>query len=136
MLGAAKKNLARLKRSPPGHRFLNKYNAAHRKGARTSPGARVLRIGLAVISFLVGVVFVFLPGPGIVFFALTGALLAPESRRLAVGLDWTELKLRAGLAWAKRTWEKLGWFGRSVVILVVAVLATAVGMAAWQRFFT
>ena len=135
MLGAARKNLSGLKRSPPGHRFQNKYNAAHRSGAGNSVGVRILRIGLAVVSFVVGVVFVFLPGPGIVFFALTGVLLAPESRRLAVGLDWTELKLRALLGGVKRTWKKSGWFARSGVILVGAGLATAFGAAVWYRFF-
>jgi len=101
----------------------------------TSPGARILRVALAVVAIALGVVFVFLPGPGVVFFALAGALLAPESRLLAAALDWTELKIRAGLAWAKRIWKKLGWFARSLAILVAMLLAIPVVLAVWYRFF-
>jgi len=122
-------------RSAPGQRFQNKYKAAHRKDAHTSPGARILRVALAVVAIALGVVFVFLPGPGVVFFALAGALLAPESRLLAAALDWTELKIRAGLAWAKRIWKKLGWFARSLAILVAMLLAIPVVLAVWYRFF-
>jgi hypothetical protein len=135
MFGAAKRNLAGLKRSQPGRRFQNKYNSAHRKGANRSAGLQLLRIGLAVVALVIGVVCMFLPAPGILFLAMAGALLAPESRRLAVGLDWTELKLRAGMAWAKRTWARLDWFARGVVILAGGLVAVALGRALWRHFF-
>lgn len=96
---------------------------------------RILRCGLAFVAVVIGVILVFVPGPAVLFFALAGALLAPESRRLAAGLDWTELKLSAGLKWAKRTWAKFGWFARCLVVLVTLLLAIPVGLAVWNRFF-
>jgi hypothetical protein len=135
MFAATQRSLAGLKRSAPGHRFENSYNTSRRNGAQRSVGARIVRIGLAVVAFALGVVFAFIPGPGVLFFALAGALLAPESRRLAIALDWTEVKLRELIRWSKRTWKKLGWFARSVVILVGASLGGAAAWFMWQRFF-
>ena len=54
-----------------------------------------MNLVLAVISFVLGIVFSIIPGiPGVLFFGLCAALLAAESLAVARGLDLTELKLR------------------------------------------
>ncbi|MDB6093895.1 MAG: hypothetical protein JWM32_1457 [Verrucomicrobia bacterium] len=114
-----------MERSPPGRRFQNKYEAAHRKGREISLVGRMIRFGLAIIAFALGVVFAFIPGPAFVFFALAGGLLATESRCVAKGLDWTELKLRAMFRWLKQYWKDLGLLGRIAVVTLIAVVAMA-----------
>ena len=49
----------------------------------------------AASCFAVGVVLAFIPGPAVVFFGLTAALSATQSRWVAERLDHAELYLRA-----------------------------------------
>ena len=55
---------------------------------------RISSIGLAVISTVIGVVLVFIPGPAFIFFMIAGALLASQWWALACLLDRTEIVLR------------------------------------------
>lgn len=132
MLAALKRQWHGLRRSPPGHRFQNRY-----ANARKHPEPawrRALLIGAALVLGIVGVVFAFIPGPAILFFALAGALLAGESRVIARGLDWTELRLRALLGWAKRRWRRLGGAGRMAVGGLGLAGAVGGAFAAWHVF--
>jgi hypothetical protein len=47
---------------------------------------------------LFGFILFFIPGPGVLFVALGGALVANESLIAARMFDWIELKCRAGIA--------------------------------------
>ena len=55
---------------------------------------RAAYAGAAVVSLAVGVVLAFVPGPAVVFFALTAALLAAQSAWLARRLDAAEIWVR------------------------------------------
>ena len=81
-----------LRRGPTGRRFrrFHRDHAHRRKG-----WARYLTCFAALLSFAVGVVLVFIPGPAVVFFALTCALLATQSLWMARWLDRSEMRLRA-----------------------------------------
>lgn len=83
-----KKHWYELRTTRAGRRFQAFYasHATHRVG-----WARCLTIGAAVVSFAIGVVLAFIPGPAVVFFALTAALLSTQSRWLAAKLDRSEL---------------------------------------------
>lgn len=74
----------------PGQRFRDRYER-HRR--RTTPYrwlGRLLRLFLALVCFVIGLVLAFVPGPAIVFFFLAGALVASDWRWAAGLLDWTE----------------------------------------------
>jgi multisubunit Na+/H+ antiporter MnhG subunit len=86
-----------IKASRAGERFQDFYRRKHR--AERSRLSRWLGPVFALLSFAIGVVLVFVPGPAVVFFALTAALLAAESRAVARALDRAELRLRD--VWAK-----------------------------------
>lgn len=76
---------------PPGVRF----RGTHREYARHCRGwVKVLLLVAAVISFAIGVVLAFIPGPAVVFFAITCAICALLSGAVARLFDRTELKLR------------------------------------------
>lgn len=80
-----------------------------------------MRVMLAGVAFVLGLIFAVLPGPAFIFFIIAGALLATESRGVAVLLDWSELRLRALWKWAKRQWRKMNLAGRIVVATTGAV---------------
>jgi fatty acid desaturase len=79
----------------PGMRFQRFHDEQGRR--RSPPWIRALYIAMAAVSFVVGVVLAFIPGPAVVFFALTAALLAAQSEWIARRLDAAELWLRRRL---------------------------------------
>lgn len=93
-----------LRHWPTGRRFrrFHREHAAHRLG-----WARWLTCFAAAVSFVIGVVLMFIPGPAILFYALTCALAATQSQLVARLLDRSEVRLRA--LWrryqARRAWR-------------------------------
>jgi uncharacterized membrane protein SirB2 len=87
-----KRHWQELRGTRAGRRFQAFYetHAAHRMG-----WARCLTFFAALVTFAIGVVLAFIPGPAVVFFALTAALLSTQSRWLARKLDRSELYVHA-----------------------------------------
>ena len=118
-----------LKHGRAGYRFAARYEAG--KKARLNSSwpyriRRIVRLFVALGLLAVGVVLAFIPGPAIVFFFLSGGLLASESSLIARFLDWSELRLRATWGWLKRHWQALPVWGK-VVVPVMAGGAALVG---------
>jgi hypothetical protein len=92
MLEGLKARWRRLKAGQPGARFQRQYreNRESRKSGLQRWGSVAAGVGL----IFVGVVALFVPGPGILFIAAGGAVLARESLVVARGLDWLEIRGR------------------------------------------
>lgn len=117
----------------PGARFQHAHARAQRQRGSTPWWQRAAQLVLAAIAFALGLIFAVLPGPAVLFFAIAGALVATESRTVAVTLDRLELRLRAIGKWAGGHWHRLRLPGR------IAVAATgamgALGAAAFTGWF-
>jgi len=87
MFARIKATWTRLKRREPGERFQSFYRAQRSK----PPAVRVAYVGIAIVSFAIAVVLMFIPGPAVVFFALSAALLSTQSQWLAAALDRAEV---------------------------------------------
>jgi hypothetical protein len=117
MLSALREQWQKLKSLPPGERFQSFHREQEKKGI----GVKVAYAVLSIVLFAAGVVFAFIPGPAVVFFALCGAALAAQSAWIARLLDRGEVKGRQ-LAYAARdAWRRrrershrLGSSGRGV----------------------
>jgi hypothetical protein len=110
-----KKDFRDIKRGRPGHRFQDHYKHEHRAhGTRRSRG-RLWRLVVGIALLLVGVVLCFIPGPGLPFIFLGGALLAAESLVVARIMDWLEVRVQAIRHWGIRHWKKLPLWGRIIV---------------------
>lgn len=133
MIDSLKRQWHQLKRGSPGHRFQASHAASRN---RKSPiWHRVARFVIAMVALAVGIFFAVMPGPAVVFFALAGALLATESRPLAVAMDWSEVKIRALVHWGRRHWKQLGLPGRIAVITLGAACSVGmVGLSVWMVF--
>jgi hypothetical protein len=94
MFDRFKSQLSALKRSKPGHRFQDRYerNQASRNTLKLL--WRIVRVAVAAVFVALGVIFMFIPGPAIVFYAIAGALLSTDSRPVAKALDWIEVHAR------------------------------------------
>jgi uncharacterized paraquat-inducible protein A len=80
----------------PGARFEQLHA---REQHKTRPWMRPLLVIGTVVSLVLGVIFAFIPGPAVVFFAIAAALLAMQSEWIARHLDeaeqWSRRKVRA-----------------------------------------
>jgi hypothetical protein len=92
MLERLKGRWRRLKAGQPGARFQRQYreNRESRKSGLQRWGAVAAGAGL----ILLGILLLFIPGPGLLFIAAGGAVLARESQVLARAMDWGEVRGR------------------------------------------
>lgn len=77
-------------RDPAGKRFRNRYDRTRNYG----PLRRALVLGGGGLLVVVGVIFMPLPGPGILIVLAGGALMAGQSLTVARALDAAEVKVR------------------------------------------
>ncbi len=99
MTSALHRQWDKLKQLPPGERF----RTFHHEQQGKSVWVKGAYAGLSLVCFGLGVVFAFIPGPAVVFFALCAALLATQSAWVARHLDRAEVKGRR-LALSVRKW--------------------------------
>ena len=89
-----------LKQYPPGERF-EQFHVAEQQRSRW---VKLAYMGAALLLLPIGVLFAFIPGPAVLFFALSAALFATQSLWLAKRLDRGEL-------WLRKTWVTArGWW--------------------------
>jgi hypothetical protein len=99
MLSHMKARWHELKEFAPGERFEKFYEAEQHR----SHWVKVAYLGAAVALIPIGVLFAFIPGPAVLFFGLSAALFATQSRWFAKRLDRGEIALRN--AWlTMRAW--------------------------------
>ena len=88
-----------LKRGRPGHRFQGRYER-HTQGGVLR---KWLVIAGGVLLIVAGVVFLPLPGPGVLIILSGGLLMAEESLAAARALDWIELRIRSVFSSPRRS---------------------------------
>ena len=125
-----KKEWRRFKHDEPGKRFEN-----HRKRMEDSSHAkRVLRAIAGAALVVVGIVFCFLPGPGLLGVVFGLALLAGMSRWLSHQLDRIEPRVRDGLHRANDWWHARSINQRALMLGSTAiVLAFGVDLV-WRNW--
>src|SRR3954463_14633480 len=90
MLTQMKARWRELKQYAPGERF-EKFHVAEQ---HRSQWVKVAYVAAAVALLPIGVLFAFIPGPAVLFFALSAALFATQSLWLARQLDRGDVALR------------------------------------------
>ena len=81
-----------LKRGEPGRRFLSRYERNEHAPAGALHKWSLIALGIVLI--LAGIVFLPLPGPGMLIIAAGAFLMAERSRSAARALDWMEVRVR------------------------------------------
>ena len=105
MFAKLKRYWAEVQRLEPGERFQTLYERHQKNSAGRSFLARAAAPIAAVVSLAIGVILVFIPGPAVLFFAMAAALLSIQSRTVARGCDYGEVRLRRLVAAMKR-WKQ------------------------------
>lgn len=105
MITEVKKDLAKMKKDRPGERFADQHRRAKKEGLATGWG-RAVCLGLSVVSMVIGIVLVFIPGPAFVFFLLSAVLLASQWRAMAEWMDRAEVKGRKLWKGCRGRWRR------------------------------
>ena len=90
-----------LKKGEPGRRFQSRYE--RKQHERAGIVRKWSLIVLGVVLILAGIVFLPLPGPGILIIAAGAFLMAERSRAAARALDWVELRFRSAFSSLRRS---------------------------------
>lgn len=99
-----KENWRRLKAGKAGQRFRQEF--WRRRRFDRSPTQKALKVFAGLWLMAAGFLFLFIPGPGLVFLCIGGFLIAQQSLIAARALDWGEICLRKLLAWSLRAWRR------------------------------
>lgn len=97
MIERIKQGWRDLRHGEPGRRFRARYERRRQQG-RSSIVRKWTVIALGVLITLAGIVFLPLPGPGMLIIAFGLLLMAEESRGIANALDALELRVRGVIA--------------------------------------
>lgn len=124
-----KRTLREFRESEPGRRFQDRYYR-RREGEKGHIALRVFNIVLGSVLAIGSLVLAPLPGPGFLTVFLGLAIVAGELLYAARFLDWAELALRRFGRFVRGVWRGSAW-GKALVILVAAALASGVGYAAY-----
>ena len=92
MIGRLQQGWQELKRGQPGRRFQDRY--ARRREAVRGVLGKCAFVCLGVLILLAGIVFLPLPGPGMIIMAVGALLMAEGSRTMAKALDALEVRAR------------------------------------------
>lgn len=125
----AKRRWREFKAAPVGQRFQQVHR--RRQQARRSPWRKALFLGAGVLLMIVGVVLLFVPGPGLLVLFAGAALVARESLRFCQALDWAELRLRPLCDWGLNAWQGSPFWWKAMLVLLTAAVLGGVGYAAW-----
>ena len=126
MLNALRRHWHRFTGYPPGERFVSEHHA--HQAERKSTWSRALTVGAGVAVIAVGVVALFVPGPGLLFIAFGAALVGRESIVVARGLDRTELWCRRIAHALHRWWQHASLLMK--ILVLIPLMAVAAGIAA------
>ncbi|MCW1926308.1 hypothetical protein OKA05_27385 [Luteolibacter arcticus] len=124
MFEALKQSWRDFKRSRPGKRFQDRYERNREARSGRSTWTRFLKPLAAVLLIAAGILFCIIPGPGLPLLVIGAGLLADVSRRIAVVLDWLELRARALITACLRWWSRASIAAKTAAVISLATLAT------------
>ncbi len=93
MIKQAKKIIQTIRDKPIGCRFLYGYLwLNHHSNQRVL--YKIMLITLSILFIIIGIILLFIPGPGMLFIFIGVVLLAMTSKKMAKFLDACEIKIR------------------------------------------
>lgn len=101
MFARLRKGWRQLRSDPPGQRF----QRFHGRAQHAPRWVRFVYVGLAIALLPLGVLFAFIPGPAVVFFAVSAALFGTQSAWMARHLDRLEVAVRGLIARLRASWH-------------------------------
>lgn len=135
MVSTLKRQWRELRKGSPGHRFRAQYERNQRARAGKSFLRRWATLFVTVVLLLVGVVLLFIPGPGIPFLIVGAGLLAEQFRPAASVLDWSEIKLRKITRLGLSKWRQAPIAAKGTAAFLLVIAIAGVGYGAFHVVF-
>jgi hypothetical protein len=135
MFSGFKQAWREIRNGRPGRRFQDRYDTKRRSRGGKSWARKFLPPAAGVMLLVAGIIFCFIPGPGLPLVVVGAALLAERVRLLARALDWLEVKLRKVIETGMRWWRQGSGLARMAVILLAALMVAGAGYGAYHFFF-
>ena len=132
MSGSWKRQWRAFRRGRPGQRFEDRYEHSQKTHKTQAWYVRLLKPVVALVLFAGGVVLCFIPGPGIPLIIVGAGLLADESRVVARGMDWLEVRARKILAWSRRWWRGASRIAKEAVIAAAVLIACGAAYGSYR----
>jgi hypothetical protein len=134
MLTALKRYWREFKRVQPGKRFQERYERNLKTRAGRSPWVRFLKPIAAILLLAAGIFLCLVPGPGLPLLIIGAGLLADVSRRVAVAMDWLDLRIRALLRPVWKWWKQASLPAKAIVAIVAVAFLSGLAYGVF-RFF-
>lgn len=127
-LAEVKREWKLFKDDHPGERFRN-----HRERMQHKPrGHSIIMLVVGLVLVAIGVVLLFIPGPGSLFIVFGLALFASHSRRLSDLMDRGEPALRRFGHRVTNRWKGMPGRAKLGVIMSLALLGVAMCLGMWK----
>jgi hypothetical protein len=118
---------------PSGERFERYYRSRH--DAERSATKKTLLIGAGIVIMAAGVVFLAIPGPGLVVMLIGAGLIARESLVVSRIFDRIEPHACQLAKWCRATWRRLSPGVKALLIVSTVLLAAAIMLGAYKIFY-
>jgi hypothetical protein len=118
---------------PVGERFQRYYRSRHESNRSTTK--KILIIGAGSLIMATGIIFLAIPGPGLLVMLGGAALIARESLFVSRLFDRLEPHLWKLARWCKKTWQHLP-IGAKILLLAIAAISGLLALyIAYNIFF-
>lgn len=121
------------KHYPPGERFERYYRSRHH--TQRSLGKKALLISAGILIMATGVIFLAIPGPGLLVMLVGAALIARESLFVSRLFDRVEPHLWQLTKWCEAKWRNLSLGGKALLIATAVLLGLMVLYIACKIYF-
>lgn len=118
---------------PAGERFERYYRCRHE--TQRSAIKKALLIGLGALIMATGVVFLAIPGPGLLVLLVGAALIARESLFVSRLFDRLEPRAWKAARWCRNNWKNLPLMAKALLIAAAAILGLIALYIAYKIFF-
>lgn len=135
MLSKLKRQWGEIRMGKPGHRFRAQFERNERAKAGKSFLRRWMMLFVAAMVLMIGIVLLFIPGPGIPFVILGASMLAEQFRPAANALDSLEVQLRKMARRGRGWWHQSSISTKGASALLVVATIGSVGYGAFHVVF-
>jgi hypothetical protein len=120
MFNEIKQHWSQFRRYPKGERFERYYGSRH--NAERSTVKKILLISMGILIMAAGIIFLAIPGPGLLVMLLGAVLIARESLFVSRLFDRMEPHMWKFAKWCRQTWQGLSSAAKTGLVVVAAML--------------
>jgi hypothetical protein len=120
MFKEIKQHWTQFRKYPQGERFERYYGSRH--NVKRGFLKKILLIAAGILIMAAGVIFLAIPGPGLLVMLLGAVLIARESLFVSRLFDRLEPHLWRFARWCRKTWQEMSSASKTALVVSAAML--------------